>query len=213
MLAFLAPLALFYHFGSDVYHAQIVAFGLLQETARWLGVYGHSVPLVLLVLILLGWHLFRHDKWKFRLSTLSLMAGEAVVMALPLFLLGVLSRRYAPLLAHGQSHLGQNLALSAGAGVYEELVFRFILCGALVLLFGKGLGLRETWAMLLTIVVSSVLFSVYHYMGDERFALYTFVFRSLAGAYLAGLFLFRGFAVTAGAHAFYDVVIALIAGF
>lgn len=211
MLAFVAPLALFYHFGSGAYHANIVAFGLLEDLARLLGVYGHSVPLVLLVMVLLGWHLFRHEKWKLRLSTLSVMAVESILMALPLFVLGALSRHWVPLLAKGSGHFGHSLALSAGAGVYEELVFRFLLCGLLLLLF-KALALPRTWGMLLTIIVSSVLFSLYHYLGAERFSLYTFVFRGLSGAYLAGLFLFRGFGVTAASHTFYDVVVALCTG-
>ena len=37
-----------------------------------------------------------------------------------------------------------------------------------------------------------------------------FIFRTLAGVYFAGLFTFRGFGITAGTHAFYDILVALM---
>jgi hypothetical protein len=38
---------------------------------------------------------------------------------------------------------------------------------------------------------------------------YVFLFRTMAGVYFALLFQFRGFAVAAGAHACYDVLVGL----
>jgi membrane protease YdiL (CAAX protease family) len=214
ILAFLAPLALFYHFASGPYRANLVAFGLLEQTARLFGVYGRSVPLVLLVLILLGWHLARHDRWQFRLSTVSLMAAESIVLALPLFLLGLVGRYWLPLVARGSVEtLGRDLALAAGAGVYEELVFRFLLCGLLMLLLARALALPKPWPVILTIIISAFCFSIYHYVGAESFAWSTFTFRLLAGAYLAGVYLYRGLGISAGVHAFYDVVLAIFVGF
>jgi membrane protease YdiL (CAAX protease family) len=61
--------------------------------------------------------------------------------------------------------------------------------------------------VVLSVIASSVLFAVYHYWGTEAFAWRSMVFRTAAGAYFAILFLTRGFGVTAGSHAAYDILI------
>jgi hypothetical protein len=40
-----------------------------------------------------------------------------------------------------------------------------------------------------------------------------FVFRTIAGVYFAGLFAVRGFGITAGTHAFYDILAAAMNAF
>jgi hypothetical protein len=37
-----------------------------------------------------------------------------------------------------------------------------------------------------------------------------FVFRTIAGVYFAILFAIRGFAITAGTHAFYDIIATIL---
>jgi len=61
-------------------------------------------------------------------------------------------------------------------------------------------------------VASSLLFSAAHYVGPlgERFELYSFTFRTLAGMFFAVLFIVRGFGIAAGTHAVYDVLVGLI---
>ena len=39
-----------------------------------------------------------------------------------------------------------------------------------------------------------------------------FTFRTIAGVYFAALFAIRGFGITAGTHAFYDIIATLITG-
>jgi hypothetical protein len=39
--------------------------------------------------------------------------------------------------------------------------------------------------------------------------MYSFVFRTLAGGFFAMLFVYRGFGVTAAAHAGYDILVGL----
>jgi membrane protease YdiL (CAAX protease family) len=57
------------------------------------------------------------------------------------------------------------------------------------------------------LVVSSVIFSAVHHVGNmaEPFTLGAFVFRFFAGGVFAFLFHLRGFAVAAWTHALYDV--------
>jgi membrane protease YdiL (CAAX protease family) len=100
----------------------------------------------------------------------------------------------------------ERLVMSAGAGFYEELVFRVGLFGGLAHLFTRR-GVPALRAGLAAAAVSALLFSAVHYVGalGDSFSLGSFVFRALSGLYLAALYRFRGFAVAVYAHALYDV--------
>ena len=210
ILTFLLPFVALYELGARLFHTEVVAFSLLRLLAGWFGVYGRGVPAALLVLSLLAWHLVRQYPWRVHVSTLAGMAIESLFWAMPVFLISLLCRRYLPLSASSPAPLGALWSLSFGAGVYEELVFRFYGCGALRFVAEYLLKIREPLSMILVVLVSSVLFSLYHYLGDERFAVGTFLFRTVAGAYFATLFLKRGLGVTAGAHATYDIIVVAL---
>jgi membrane protease YdiL (CAAX protease family) len=107
-----------------------------------------------------------------------------------------------------------DVVLSLGAGVFEELVFRLGLfaCGAA--LFRTVLRLPHPVAMLLSGIVSSLVFSAAHHVGalGEPFAWNVFIYRSIAGAAFATLFYFRSLAHAVYTHAFYDVYVGLFLG-
>ncbi len=105
----------------------------------------------------------------------------------------------------------QMFAGSLGAGLYEELVFRLILVGGGVWLL-RAFGMTDGAAALCSIVGSSVLFSLIHYVGPlgDMPSVGSFVFRFVAGVLLSGLFLTRGFAVAAWTHALYDVFLLVV---
>jgi len=100
------------------------------------------------------------------------------------------------------------LALSIGAGIYEELLFRVILVGGLALLLDKLLAKRQH-AYPIAAVVGALIFSAVHYIGPlgDVFTLPSFTFRFLFGLALNGIFLVRGFGVAAWTHALYDVMV------
>jgi hypothetical protein len=110
--------------------------------------------------------------------------------------------------------LATQLMISLGAGIYEELLFRVLLVGALAWtarrLFGWGPGA----AGLLATVLGALVFSAFHYVGPygDRLELGSFTFRAIAGVLFSGLYLLRGFGITAWTHALYDVFLSLIAG-
>ncbi len=101
---------------------------------------------------------------------------------------------------------GQQLVAGIGAGLYEELVFRLVLTGGLWWI-ARRVGMKQTPAVAAAVLISAVLFSLYHYVGPfgEPFTLGSFLFRFVAGIVLAGLFAVRGFAVAAWTHSLYDV--------
>ncbi len=100
------------------------------------------------------------------------------------------------------------LALSLGAGLYEELVFRVLLVGGLFWVLQYVLKRREA-AYLIAAVVGALLFSAVHYIGalGDDFTLASFTFRFLFGLALNGVFLLRGFGIAAWTHAIYDVLV------
>jgi hypothetical protein len=132
-------------------------------------------------------------------------AAYAVVVAIGVSsAVGVLFAAIPP----PEGALWTQLALSVGAGLYEELVFRVLLVGGLVLLF-RALMEGPTQAYVLAALLGAALFSGAHYVGPlgDPFALPSFTFRFLFGLALNALFLGRGFGVAAWTHALYDVMV------
>ena len=107
-----------------------------------------------------------------------------------------------------EGDLWTQLALSVGAGLYEELFFRVLLVGGLALLV-RPLFETANAGYLLAALVGAVLFSLAHYVGPlgDPFALPSFTFRFAFGLALNVLFLGRGFGVAAWTHALYDVMV------
>ena len=105
------------------------------------------------------------------------------------------------------------VVLSLGAGLYEELLFRVLLVGALVWLFG-ALGMKKKNAGIAAALAAAFLFSAFHYVGPYAYPLelQSFVFRFVAGVAFSGLFLLRGFGVAAWTHALYDVFLVVLRG-
>ena len=104
------------------------------------------------------------------------------------------------------------LMLSLGAGLYEELLFRVVLVGALVLVLHRVAGLRTTAANAGAVLVGALVFSAFHYVGPygDPLEAASFTFRFVAGVFFSGLFVLRGFGITAWTHALYDAFLLLL---
>jgi len=107
-----------------------------------------------------------------------------------------------PLVVPGE--LVDRIVLSAGAGLHEELVFRLLMLPTVSLLLERLVGLSHAAAMAGAVIVSSVAFAGAHHLAGEPFDGFVFAFRTVAGLVFAALFVWRGFAVSAWAHAAYD---------
>src|SRR6266581_3956629 len=101
------------------------------------------------------------------------------------------------------------LMVSLGAGIYEELLFRVVLVGALAAACRALLGWRPVSAGAAATLLGAAVFSAFHYIGPygDRLQLYSFVFRMIAGLFFSALYLARGFGITAWTHALYDVLL------
>ncbi len=216
-LLFLLPLLILYELGTHYFASdplnrteqRIIAFNMMQEFFRFFHAGGRYLPALAVAGILLAWHIARNDPWKLHTGTSLGMYAESLALALPLVALSMACAHYLPL-STGRADWRSLLVLSVGAGIYEELVFRLIGMTVLSLILRDTLRMNRGWSALGMVVIPAVLFSVYHYLGQETFQPRTFVFRTGAGLYFGVLFLTRGFGITAGTHAAYDVVIVLL---
>ncbi|HJS46706.1 MAG TPA: CPBP family glutamic-type intramembrane protease [Gemmatimonadales bacterium] len=110
--------------------------------------------------------------------------------------------------------LPTQLMLSLGAGLYEELLFRVLLVGALLALARRGFGWAPAAATAFAVAGSALIFSAFHYLGPygDTLALGSFAYRAVAGLLLSGLYVARGFGIAAWSHALYDVGLAVAGG-
>lgn len=147
------------------------------------------------------------------------MVLESVVYAM---LLGIVASALTSILLTGRLMLVQGppaaqfstpvqLMVSLGAGLYEELVFRVLLVSGLAALGARVFGMKTVPAGIMAAVLGALIFSAFHYIGPygDPFQLGSFTFRAIAGLLFSGLYLTRGFGITAWSHALYDVFLTL----
>jgi hypothetical protein len=103
------------------------------------------------------------------------------------------------------------LVTSLGAGVYEELVFRVVLVSTFYVLLRGILHLPRSLGYVFAAVASALIFSGFHYIGPlgDPFDPYSFVYRSVAGLIFSGLYILRGFGITAYTHSLYDLFLTV----
>ncbi|MBI5763678.1 MAG: CPBP family intramembrane metalloprotease [Planctomycetes bacterium] len=225
-LVFLLPMIFAYEVGMILIHGRLPENEwptlAAQQILKWFfslfGATGYFLPGAALIAVLLAWHLASRQPWKFSGQSLIGMAGESIALAIPLLFLNhwlPALRSMAPL--QGAAPVGltgqvDNLLLSVGAGLYEELVFRLIVISLLMMLFIDVLRIREVWAVAVAVILSSLLFSAHHYqpIGADAWSAPEFAFRTAAGAYLAAVFVLRGFGLAVGCHVIYDVMAFLM---
>jgi hypothetical protein len=228
-LLFLLPLLIAYEIGvaltdgGDSTTARNGADYWMRSGMHLMGL-KHPLLLPLIVVGLLAvWQLAGQFRWKPSAGTLFGMLAESALFGSCLVVLGQLQD-----LAF-RSHLGQ-LAQGAypaiplaqpgtlprvisyiGAGVYEEVLFRLCLIPVSYVLL-RALLIPRRPAILLSVLTTSILFSAAHYVGPaaDQLTLFSFLFRALAGVYFALLFVTRGFGITVGSHAAYDLIVGIL---
>lgn len=181
---------------------------------------------IAIIVVLLIWHLLNRDPWKIDLHAVGLMALESFVLILPLLVLGRLIRQItemtiatstvgsitlmAPTIPTELAELGiwSGTAISVGAGLYEELLFRMMLIAALhTLLVDVGKASNRV-GIVIALVVSAAAFTAYHPLLDASGSLsfQKMAFYFLAGLYFGTVYIVRGFGIVVAVHAFYDVL-------
>ncbi|MCA9076276.1 MAG: CPBP family intramembrane metalloprotease [Planctomycetaceae bacterium] len=193
---------------------------------------------VLIVGILCGWQLVKRYPWRVSFETLVGMFSESLLGAILLLVLGqVLSLSFLHAgwmpLETVEMALPTRAATAVGflgAGIYEEVLFRLLLLPAMFLGLRVMLIPRRT-AAVIAVLSTSLIFSLAHYVtpnGGETLlslsafthatqnvastpeAWFGFGFRVLAGVVFAVMFLLRGFGITVGCHALYDLLVGVL---
>ena len=180
-------------------------------------------PLFMVCLIGVGLWLVTRDVRahgsRFRAGVLAAMLGESIALAVIFgFVVGSVTSGVLGMLQTLAVPGGHDmdwwtrLMVSLGAGIYEELLFRVLLVGALAAAARALLGWRPLTAGIAATLAGAAIFSAFHYIGPygDRWQLYSFAFRMVAGLFFSGLYLARGFGITAWTHALYDVLLLLI---
>jgi membrane protease YdiL (CAAX protease family) len=116
----------------------------------------------------------------------------------------------APAASPAGEALVRDLVGSLGAGIFEELVFRLILLSLLALLLMRAavaFGLPRALGVAAAVLLSALVFSLFHHIGPGASPLLRreFVFRAIAGLVLGVMFVLRGFGVCVYTHTLYDI--------
>lgn len=184
----------------------------LRGGLEFIGLGVSWLPPLLVVAGLLVWQWLERHPWRVSWETLAGMFAECVVFAFVLMLLGQLqSRVFSLSLTPTEAEtLARSLSF-VGAGIYEEVLFRLTLLPAV---FGvlRHTPLPRAWSTSLAVLITSLLFSAAHHVGPsgEPIDLFRFSFRAVAGGIFAVQFVFRGFGITAGSHALYDILVGVL---
>lgn len=239
-LAYLLPFIVIYEIGTMLIspealnrsQVRVVSFVWMQNALEYLGFSQRFVwvmPPLAVVLILIGLQITSRSDWKVYPSDFIPMTIECILLAIPLIVLCLAINRSVNPSAIGamqtsaavetdQGTFMVNIVTGIGAGIYEELIFRLVLICILMMLFQDLLNLDRTISVVLSILISAVLFSLHHHFfflngslhSGEAFSFMKFTFRLLAGIYFAVLFAVRGFGIAAGTHAYYDIIAAIL---
>ena len=219
-LLFVLPLLLIYELGVLLVRADINAAAIWFKTPlSWLGrnpvkFLGVNPTLVLnailiVAVLIAAWRLGRLGA--LHGGTFLGMFLESCAYALligPLVILPLTGRLgFAPFSLHLEN-LSAKLFASAGAGLYEELVFRFVLLGSIYFTAKRFGKMRPLAAGALGLLISGALFSAAHFLSPgESVNPGAFLYRLGAGTVLGIVFLTRGFGIAAWTHALYDVYV------
>ncbi len=226
MLVFLLPLMIAYEVGAFMYLTSngsidtIAAQRLVYKIFASLGGVLFHAPTFLLAAILVVWHLLLKDPWKVRAPVLLGMVLESCLWTLPVLVFGLLAQAAVSMEPAALADTVQNVrhyswqaraTLSIGAGLYEELLFRLVMIGAIHFVLVDLLRAKHAVGAFAAALVSSLAFAFYHDVsGPGGVNLRLVLFFTLAGLYFSTVFITRGFGVVVATHALYDIVALLV---
>ena len=221
-LVFTLPLFFIYELGiifantNDLISLRNGADSIMRETLEIFGIFGFygigAIFLLSAIIVFLFHKKYLHEII-FKIDYLFLMMVESFFWSILLFLFMsfILKNSHLLILGNHSKILIQQVILSVGAGIYEELVFRVLLIA--VISFIVGFVFQWTGALKnsLAMVISAALFSYFHFVGEfgDWFSFDIFMIRFFAGIALGSLYFIRGFGITAWTHSIYDLIVLI----
>lgn len=233
MLAFLLPLLIFHEAGAVLFFANQDGWDIERLRARKVlagifnafGATGLFLPGLALIAVLLAWHIILRDRWRVRGTHLLAMAAETLAWTAPLLLFMGLVRllfggdagaAMAMQPSAGESLLRMPLlgalTFAVGAGIFEELLFRMVIMAIVHFLAVDAAGLKDMTGRVLAAGVSTLIFALFHdpYLAEGGLDWGALPELLFAGIWFSTLYMARGFAIVAGTHALYDIVVTLL---
>lgn len=238
-LIFLLPLVVIYEVGALLMHKAAIASGeqavgvrahlMLNHFFEIFGVTSFYLPGIVVVIVLFCWHLARKpgkDDWRISPKLYALMGLECLALSIPMLIWGMVFLRKmsatdssVAMLAASlpiPDELLQELIISIGAGIYEELLFRLMGLVGLHMIFVDLLALPDRVGTIGAVAISAMAFGLYHFpsLAFSQWSGYDwarFVFYTLGGVFLSIVYIMRGFGIVAGTHALYDILLTLLA--
>jgi hypothetical protein len=174
-----------------------------------------SLPGFLLVAIFLVQHVLSRGPWIVNLSVVARMYLESAALAAPLLVFAALLERMTPaaqIADFASLPLGARIAVSIGAGLYEELVFRMVLVGVASMALVELAGFKRQTAVVAAVALSGLAFALYHPIlhADGSLDVIRVIFLFGGGLYFGILFVQRGFGIAAATHALFDIATAMM---
>jgi hypothetical protein len=221
ILAFLLPLIVVYELCLALLMSRgmptIVAHEQLLRVFAGLGV-GETGGLfmggIVIIVVLLVWHVLARLPWHVSLPYVGGMALESTLLAMPAIVLGSLITGHvaaagADVASIHDLDLLSKLAVSIGAGLYEELVFRMILIAALHTLLVDVAKMPNGAGTAVAVAISAAAFTLYHPLeaAGGGVSMRRVVTYAVLGVYFGVVYLARGFGIVVGVHATYDVIV------
>jgi membrane protease YdiL (CAAX protease family) len=224
MLVLLLPLVIAYELGlalvlrSEEGVLTNKAHETLLETFEQLGVpavSGLYLGGIVIVVVMFVWHVLNRDPWKISGTTAGFMAAEALVLTVPLLVLSLLISRQdlsaaagPPQVQLAELGLWSKMAISIGAGLYEELLFRMVLIALVHTLLVDLARLPDAAGTALAILLSAAAFTIYHPLRDQLgiVSVSKVIFYFMAGLYFGAIYVLRGFGIVVAVHALYDIL-------
>ena len=189
--------------GADVY---------IRNFFHIFGEYGNTIYFLGL-LFFLAFIFFKHrDSFlssEINLFFMFLMIVESATHALSLLLF---LRLISPLSNMASNPAIEKIYLSIGAGIWEEVLFRYFLISSLIFLTKFSLGKGSFLNYVLIVIVSSYIFSIYHFIGPygDAPSLALLIYRFIAGLALSLIFIFRGLGITVYTHVFFNLYVIFL---
>lgn len=228
ILALIAPLVVIYEIGliyslrgsqgtltNGAHESLLNLFSNFGVDPARLNVPTLSLPAIALVVVMIFWQILLRKPWSIHLPTVGGMAIESALFALPLLVMAqLISRAFIPAAPESIMELSTfgQVAMSIGAGLYEELIFRMVLLSLLHTIFVDLFRMPERWGIAVAVGISAVLFALYHPLQASSGAvdLRRASFFVVAGVFFGILYVVRGFGIAVGTHALYDIAVVVL---
>ena len=202
----------FFYFQGKSYQIRNSADVIIRDFFNLFGSFSDEIYSITLFAILLFIYFINKGKNKkisINYRYLILMFIEGIIFGfLLLLLLNDVSIFYISENLY-RSDLLLNLYLCIGAGIWEEILFRLLLFSFLYKIIRSFFKGQDVFVLFLSIILSSILFSLFHYIGNNAdiFTLNTFLIRTFGGIFLGLLYYYRGFGIVVISHISYDFIL------